>query len=317
MPNGTVKFFNAAKGFGFITSDEGRKDVFVPAASISAAGLSTLKTGQRVLYDEVADGKGPKASNLKLLEPAVARVDAMPKHNTSVPWTLYCDMSFEESEEVLAGLRAAGHNPRVVDYIAAPPNRDELKRLAALLRGADQSLVRKYDHLFGELRLDDRFISENDFWDAVVEHPSLINGPVVTTIDRACICHSLEALQSFLASHTSDSPKPAIRQKTLSPRLLSLMKGEVPAPATMPETEKPVPGPVAKETTSPAKIIAAANLKPATPNTPKPTESKASVKAEAKTKAGKKVASKSASVAKPAKSATNAAKKPLKKPGKR
>lgn len=319
MPNGTVKFFSAAKGFGFITSDEGGKDVFVPAASISAAGLSTLKAGQRVLYVEVPDGKGPKATNLKLLENVVVRVDPIAKQGAPAQWTLYCDMSFEESEEVLAGLRAAGHAPRVVDYIATPPNREDLKRLAALLRAADQTLVRKYDHLFGELRLDDRFISENDFWDAIVEHPSLINGPVVATADRACVCHSQEALKSFLASQTS---KPAIQQKTLSPRLLSLMKGEVPAPATPPDD---------KAITPPAKNIAAANAvdekpagkpKPATSNTPKPAKPTPDVKAAAKpkalkTKAVKKPAPKPAPAAKPVKSATKTAKKTVKRPGKR
>ena len=56
MAIGTVKFFNVAKGFGFITADEGGKDVFVPAASIAAANIPGLKTGQRVSFEVVAPG---------------------------------------------------------------------------------------------------------------------------------------------------------------------------------------------------------------------------------------------------------------------
>src|SRR5689334_9734513 len=74
---GSVKFFNAAKGFGFIAPEDGGKDVFVPAASISASGLSRLKAGQRVSFDLEPDAKGPKAVKLILLEDAPA--DAKPE----------------------------------------------------------------------------------------------------------------------------------------------------------------------------------------------------------------------------------------------
>jgi arsenate reductase (glutaredoxin) len=306
MPTGTVKFFNTSKGFGFITADEGRKDVFVPSASISAAGLSTLKTGQRVSFEETPDGKGPKATNLKLLETprenAPARPDAAPRQDTKIHWTLYCDPSYEESEEVLTALRAAGHEPSIVDYISSPPNRDELKRLAALLRGADQSLVRKYDHLFGELRLDDRFISENDFWDAVVEHPTLINGPIVATAARACVCHSQETLESFLANQASDGPKPASQPKSLSPRLLSLMLG------TPQETIKPEPDgkpvmPALKKVTAKVDEKPAQNVRPASAKISKPAKPKAPTKPKTKAKA--------------AAGPKKAAKKPAAKTGKR
>ncbi|MES2472121.1 MAG: cold-shock protein, partial [Pseudomonadota bacterium] len=74
MAYGTVKFFNVAKGFGFITADEGGKDVFVPAASITAAKLSGLKTGQRVSFESEPDKKGPKAVNLLVIAAAEAPV---------------------------------------------------------------------------------------------------------------------------------------------------------------------------------------------------------------------------------------------------
>jgi cold shock protein len=65
MPVGTVKFFNTAKGFGFIQPDGGGKDVFVHATAVQAAGLGTLNEGQKVSFDIQPDARGAKAVNLK------------------------------------------------------------------------------------------------------------------------------------------------------------------------------------------------------------------------------------------------------------
>lgn len=64
--NGTVKFFNETKGFGFITPDGGGKDVFVHASALERAGMKTLREGQRVIFDTEADTRGPKAVNLRV-----------------------------------------------------------------------------------------------------------------------------------------------------------------------------------------------------------------------------------------------------------
>ena len=61
---GTVKFFNATKGFGFITPDGGGKDVFVHVSAVEKAGMRTLADGQRVTFDVQPDPKGSKAVNL-------------------------------------------------------------------------------------------------------------------------------------------------------------------------------------------------------------------------------------------------------------
>ena len=63
---GTVKFFNASKGYGFITPDDGGKDVFVHVTAVQRAGLQALSEGQRVTFDVVDDRKGKKAENLVL-----------------------------------------------------------------------------------------------------------------------------------------------------------------------------------------------------------------------------------------------------------
>ena len=67
MATGTVKWFNATKGFGFIQPDDGGQDVFVHISAVERAGLSGLNEGQKVSYEVVTDQKRGKTSaeNLK------------------------------------------------------------------------------------------------------------------------------------------------------------------------------------------------------------------------------------------------------------
>ena len=66
MATGTVKWFNAQKGFGFIQPDDGGKDVFVHITAVQAAGLNGLDENQRVTYEVVAERGKQAAANLKL-----------------------------------------------------------------------------------------------------------------------------------------------------------------------------------------------------------------------------------------------------------
>ena len=92
---GTVSFFNAERGFGFIVPDHAGGDIFVGMAALDRAGLDTLRTGQRVRFRPVPDRNGnrPRAHDLELLEP-LERADGAST-----------DEGIEEPEFVGASLR--------------------------------------------------------------------------------------------------------------------------------------------------------------------------------------------------------------------
>ncbi|HET57470.1 MAG TPA: cold-shock protein [Deltaproteobacteria bacterium] len=66
MSEGTVKWFNESKGFGFIEQSNGGGDVFVHYSAIQAGGFKTLNEGQSVTFDVVQGAKGPSAENVRI-----------------------------------------------------------------------------------------------------------------------------------------------------------------------------------------------------------------------------------------------------------
>jgi CspA family cold shock protein len=66
MATGTVKWFNAQKGFGFIQPDDGSNDVFVHISAVEQAGLTGLREGQKISYELVADRRTGKSSASRL-----------------------------------------------------------------------------------------------------------------------------------------------------------------------------------------------------------------------------------------------------------
>ena len=68
MATGTVKWFNDAKGYGFIAPDEGSKDLFVHFSNIAGEGFKSLSEGSRVEYEASEGTKGPEATNVIPIE---------------------------------------------------------------------------------------------------------------------------------------------------------------------------------------------------------------------------------------------------------
>ena len=76
MPTGTVKWFNNAKGYGFILADEGGEDLFAHYSAIQMEGYRTLKAGQQVNFDIIQGDKGFHAANISVATTETSRATA-------------------------------------------------------------------------------------------------------------------------------------------------------------------------------------------------------------------------------------------------
>lgn len=68
MPTGTVKFFKTDKGYGFITPEDGSRDVFVHVSAVQNSGLANISEGQKLHFEVQEDTRGPKAVNLSIAD---------------------------------------------------------------------------------------------------------------------------------------------------------------------------------------------------------------------------------------------------------
>ncbi|NIA52742.1 arsenate reductase (glutaredoxin) [Massilia sp. TW-1] len=112
--------------------------------------------------------------------------------------TIFHNTRCGTSRTTLETIRAAGVEPRVVDYLAQPPSRDELRDLIARAGLSVRDAVRSKEALFAALGLDDPATTDDALLDAMVAHPILINRPFVVTPKGVRLCRPAELVREIL-----------------------------------------------------------------------------------------------------------------------
>jgi arsenate reductase len=113
-------------------------------------------------------------------------------------FTIYHNPKCSTSRNVLAALRDAGHEPRVIEYLKTPPSKNELKRLIKRMDAKVSDVVRWKEPIARELGLDKDESSDEALLDAMMEHPILINRPIVVTDDAVKLCRPWETVKELL-----------------------------------------------------------------------------------------------------------------------
>ena len=112
--------------------------------------------------------------------------------------TIFHNPACGTSRNVLALIRHAGLEPRVVEYLKTPPGRDEIRALAAATGQPLRALLREKGTPYAELGLDNPKWSEDELLDFMVQHPILMNRPVVLTPLGARLCRPSEVVLEIL-----------------------------------------------------------------------------------------------------------------------
>ncbi len=114
--------------------------------------------------------------------------------------TIYHNPNCGTSRNALSAIRAAGHEPHVIEYLKTPPTRQELKELIALMKIDVMGAVRNTEPLFSELGLGEKDVREDELLDAMIAHPVLINRPIVVTDTAARLCRPSETVKELLGA---------------------------------------------------------------------------------------------------------------------
>lgn len=112
--------------------------------------------------------------------------------------TIYHNPGCGTSRNVLGLIRNSGEEPRVVEYLKAPPSRDELVDLIGRMSVPVRALLRRKGTPYDELGLDDPALTDDRLLDAMVAHPVLIERPIVVTPLGVKLCRPSEAVLDIL-----------------------------------------------------------------------------------------------------------------------
>ena len=117
--------------------------------------------------------------------------------------TIYHNPACGTSRNTLAMIRATGEEPNVIEYLKTPPSRDTLKDLLISMGMRPRDILRQKGTPYAELGLDDPTLSDDAVLDAMMEHPILINRPIVQTPLGTKLCRPSEAVLDILPNAKS------------------------------------------------------------------------------------------------------------------
>ena len=113
-------------------------------------------------------------------------------------FTIYHNPKCSTSRNVLGYLRDAGHEPRIIEYLKTPPSKTELKGLIKRMGAKTSDVVRWKEPIAGELGLDKNESGDEELLEAMIEHPILINRPIVVTDEAVRLCRPSETVKELL-----------------------------------------------------------------------------------------------------------------------
>lgn len=112
--------------------------------------------------------------------------------------TIYHNPACGTSRNTLAMIRASGVEPEVIEYLKTPPTREQLKALLAAMGVTARDILREKGTPYLELGLDDMTLPEEALLDAMLQHPILMNRPIVITAKGAKLCRPSELVLTIL-----------------------------------------------------------------------------------------------------------------------
>ncbi|RUR40946.1 arsenate reductase (glutaredoxin) [Vreelandella populi] len=114
--------------------------------------------------------------------------------------TIYHNPACGTSRNTLAMIEASGEAPEVIEYLKTPPSRERLIELLSMMAITPRELLRRKGTPFEELNLDDPTLNDDQLIDAMIEHPILINRPIVITKKGARLCRPSECVLDLLTN---------------------------------------------------------------------------------------------------------------------
>lgn len=120
---------------------------------------------------------------------------------------IYHNPQCATSRNTLAMIKASGEEPEVVEYLTTPPSRERLVELITMMGITPRDLLRQKGTPYAQLNLGDIALTDDQLIDAMMEHPILINRPIVVTDKGARLCRPSERVLDLLANPVTSFTK--------------------------------------------------------------------------------------------------------------